>query len=105
MKNLLRPLEEERKHPLLFNAHKLRGSGKDFLKTRAADEDMLDRMLPFLVCQHLPGHWSQCHWEPLLPVVQQDMIWYKNLLTRCCLFWIAKNFIRDMVELTMGSDW
>jgi hypothetical protein len=63
--------DEEWKHLLLFDARKLRSSSKGFPKTRAADEDTLDRMLPFLVCQHLPGHWSECHQEPLLPVVQQ----------------------------------
>jgi hypothetical protein len=78
VENPLRPLEEkeedeekEWKRPLLFDARKLRNSGKGFPKTRVADEDTLDRMLPFLVCQHLPGHWSECYREPLLPVVQQ----------------------------------
>jgi hypothetical protein len=47
MENPLRPLEEEWKHPFLFDARKLRGSGKGFPKTREADEDTLDRMLPF----------------------------------------------------------
>jgi hypothetical protein len=79
VKNPLCPLEEkeedeedEWKHPLLFDARKLHGSSKGFPKTRAAVEDTLDQILPFLVCQHLPGHWSGCHREPLLSVVQQQ---------------------------------
>jgi hypothetical protein len=39
--------EEYQSDSLLLRVHDLRGSGKNFSKTRAADEDTLDRMLLF----------------------------------------------------------